>query len=210
MSAVQRGHSKGNYSARVVAEGWQGEILGYLLHCRALLLPGTKVPVFCNPRMPDAIPESATGPELDLLIAEASSQLDRQKTGLAEIRSRALGMTTVALTELGLLAATAQRFTVAGGWPLILWVGCFLLVVAGLAGMGSVASSRADFGGIDISRLLGKTGELHRVYANELVDCIPLGDETLNARVTVFRDALLLMALGAVFYGILWIVMLGR
>lgn len=203
------GLSEGNYDTRVVGDGWQGEVHGYLMHCVALLLPGARVPVFYNPKQPATISESANRADLELLITEARGQLDRQQTELAEIRSRSLGMTTVALTELGLLAATAQRFTDAGGWPLGFWIACFVIVVFGLAGMGSIASSRADFGDIDITTLLGKPGELQRVYANEINDCIPLGYATLDARRTVFRDALLLMALGAVFYGILWIVMLG-
>jgi hypothetical protein len=116
-------------------------------------------------------------------------------------------MATVALTELGLLAATAGSFVTDGGWHVAGWLVCFVFVILGLAGMASVATSRADVYSIRIGLLLEKRHEdgLLASYADELAKCVPLGQATNDARQTVFRGALALMTLGGVGYGVLWL-----
>jgi len=202
---------KGRDGTRVITlRGPAAEVLGYLVHCLALLWPGVKVPVFSEPEATGDLSVGRLREHLDLVIDEARAQLDRQHADLAELRARALAMSTVALTELGLLAATAGRFAHLSGWPLRAWIGCFVVVAFGLAGMGSIASTRADFSGISIPLLLTKDGDLRTVYAIELVGCLPLGQVTVDTRRTVFRDALALMIVGALAYGILWISVVNR
>lgn len=197
---------EGRDRTRVITlRGPAAEAYGYLVHCLALLRPGMKVPVFSEPDEPVDLPPGMSVAYLDLVTNEARAQFDRQHIDLAEIRARALTMAAVALTELGLLAATAGRFIQLGGWALWAWIGCFVIVTLGLAGMGSIASSRADFYNISVPVLLSKDGDLPAVYANELVACLPLGEVTIDTRRTVFRDALTCMIVGAIAYGILWI-----
>lgn len=192
----------------VTPGGGAGELWGFVLHCLALLRPGVQVPVFTEPSPEVEIPAHLSDSQVDLIASEARAQLDSQNEELRDLRSRALAMAAVALTELGLLAGTAGRFVDQGGPLVFVWIACFVTVSFGLAGMASVTSSRSDFYGLNISLLIAMEGDLRSNHVNELVASISLGNVTVDARRTVFRDALLCMVVGALAYGILWTVLL--
>lgn len=189
----------------ITRDGRAGEALGYFMHCRSLLIPGVKVPLFYDPQPAGVLPADLDPAQLTLVVDEARATLARQSEYLSRIWARAQSMVTVALTEVGLLAATAARFVEAGGPLLVAWILCFALAVLGLAGMASVASSRAEVNAINIGRLLALSGDLLTNYATELVQSVPLGTAVNAARQTVFRIALTLMALAGVAYGVLWL-----
>jgi hypothetical protein len=186
----------------ITSRGLLGEAVGYVMHCVALVWPGMNTPVFSDPVRPNAAPR---GDQIDVVTAEALRQYEAQRTDLKELRSRALSMVTVALTEIGLLAATAGTFVQIGGWRLGVWGICFLVVLLGLAGMASTASSSAQFLDVEIREVLRHPGDVRAFYAGELADSLPMGHATVNARITYFRDALALMVVGALLYGVLWV-----
>lgn len=198
--------TSGRQGTRVVtAPKHLAEFFGYLMHCVALVRPGVNVPVFDEPDDPSELPNELSPSELDILIDECQRQIDRQTSHFAELRSRSLAMTTVALTELGLLAATAGRFVSQGGWQLAVWIICFVLVALGLAGMASVASTSAAFSTVNPGELVDSSGAMKQNYAHQLLGSLPLGQSTIDTRTTIFRDGVLLMVLGAVAYGVLWL-----
>ncbi len=179
-----------------------GEAVGYALHCVALIWPGMNTPVFTDPVRFTAAPRED---QIDVVTAEALRQYEAQRGDLKELRSRALSMVAVALTEVGLLAATAGTFVQIGGWQLGVWAACFLVVSLGLAGMASTASTSARFLDVEIPEVLNQPGDVRVFYAGELAASLPMGHATVNARITYFRDALALMVIGALLYGVLWV-----
>lgn len=186
-----------------VVSGRLAELRAYLAYCAALFRPGVAVPVFQQPApfvadltvLPDA--------DLTLIIEEGRRQLDRQYADLERTRGRAGTALTVALGTLAALAGLAPT-AVSGPLPCrILWVLSAVLVLFGVAGTAAVLTAQARLGAVYTDVFAADDPSRHglaRLYA----EVSGIGEVTIAARVTVLRDATLVLVLGAVLLAFAW------
>lgn len=189
-------------TVRVIEEGKFREIRGYLWHCLATFRPGIDIPVFEAPR---EFCGELTGVSFDgftLIIEEGRRQLDRQDSQLERQRTRAATLVTVALAELALLSNGA-RASFRSGWPITTaWVVSAGIVLFGLAGAIAVLTGKAVIGRTDTQAIASKPNR--RFAAISYAEASTIGECTVAARLTVLRDAVLLLVLGALVYAAVW------
>ncbi|MFZ2057319.1 MAG: hypothetical protein WAV54_07920 [Acidimicrobiales bacterium] len=182
------------------------ELRLYMAHLRGIW-PGAKVPVFAvHPGKTGDITTWETE-DCQVLVDEGRRQLDAQRDQTEQIRGRAQFLFT---TCLGLAAVSiAGRSTVFAGRsivPLAIWSLGLFLTALGTLGAASVIVARKDFGSIDAAVLTTdyETPVLPKVAAGYSRQ-VSTGANTVATLVTVYRDAVLFVLLGATCWGIAWI-----
>lgn len=183
--------------------GRLAEPRAYLLYCLALFHPGVEVPVFESPRVFTTDLTGLPAPALTLIIEEGRRHLDRQHTELDRIRTRASTLLTVALAALAAVAGTAHAVRHGPTPALVSWAFGAVLIVSALAGSAAVLTTQARLGVVHAAGFAAADPDavlLARTYAEQ----VPIGDATLAARVTVLRDATLLLVLGALGLAVGW------
>jgi len=187
-----------------VIEGRFREARGYLWHCFAVIRPGIEIPVFEQPTTFSGDLTGAPEGELKLVIEEGRRQLDRQASDLERHRTRAGTVVTVALVEIALLSNGA-RTSLRSGWPVTAaWSLSAVLVLFGLAGAVAVLTGRAVLGRSDTQVIASAPGPRLMEAAVSYAQDASLGEPTVAARLTVLRDAVLLLILGALMYAAAW------
>jgi hypothetical protein len=178
----------------------------YLAHLRGLW-PGAKVPCF---RMHPSSPNDIEGwgvEDRQVLIEEGRRQLDAQRDQSEQIRGRAQFLFT---TAIGLAAVSfAGRptvFAAKSDAPLTIWSLGLLLTMLGLFGTASVIVARKEFGSIDASLMTIQyeppvPPKLAASYSRQ----VQRGADTVATLLTVYRDAVLLVMLGALCWGTAWL-----
>ncbi len=178
----------------------------YMAHLRGLW-PGARVPSFeVHPGPPGDISGWATE-DCQVLIDEGRRQLDAQRDRAEQIRSRSQFLFT---TAIGLAAVSfAGRSTVFAATsevPLAIWSLGLFLTTLGLLGSASVIVARKEFGSIDAA-LMTTTYQppvppkLAAGYSRQ----VGRGANTAATLLTVYRDAVLLVMLGAICWGGAWL-----
>ena len=176
----------------------------YLRYAVAPFRPGRRLPTFEKPaELKWPIKSNLDTPQLDLIISEARRQVDRQRADLESLRSRSNAVLTICLAEIALLSAGASK-VFKHGWLIFPWTMSTLAVLLALGGAISLLSARADFGGVNLMGLAASDPPLHRVAAKSYAETVGTGDVTIAARITVFRDAVLLAIVGAILYAVVW------
>jgi hypothetical protein len=188
---------------RAVA-GSFAELRVYLWHCAAVFRPGMDVPGFALPAVFDGDLHRMTDDDLKLIVEEGRRQIDRQLGDLERIRSRGVTLVTVGLGAIALLSSGARRAFAAGTWETAAWSAAGLLVVLGLAGAIAVLTAKAVFGRTDASMAAALAPPVLRPLAVAYAQQVGYGEETVRTRLTVLRDAVLLLVLGALVYAGLW------
>ncbi|MER7270985.1 hypothetical protein ACVMYR_28360 [Micromonospora sp. PTRAS2] len=176
----------------------------YLRYAIAPFRPGARLPTFEKPaELKWPIKSDLDTPQLELIISEARRQVDRQRASLESLRSRSNALLALCLAEIGLLSAGANK-VFKHGWLIAPWAVSALAVLLALGGAISLLSARADFGGVNLIGLAAADPPLHRVAAKSYATSTGIGDATIAARITVFRDAVLLAIIGAILYAAVW------
>lgn len=176
----------------------------YLRYAIAPLRPGVTLPTFEKPaEFKWPISSYLDTSQLDLIIGEARRQVDRQRADLESLHGRSKAVLTLCLAEIGLLSAGASR-VFKHNWLILPWTLSVLAVLLALGGVISLLSARADFGVVSPLGLAASEPPLHRVAAKSYARVAGIGDVTIAARVTVFRDAVLLAVVGAILYAAVW------
>lgn len=188
-----------------VITGRYREIRAYLWYCLALFWPGAKVPVFEDP--PERDPDIAdfTEEQLQVVLDEGRRQLDRQRQDLERIQARSATAATIALAEIALLSNGGATVIRAGGFWFVPWLIGVICVFLGVAGAVSLLTTRPTVAAPhvnDIATYVGRNPLYCAAYS--YVRDVDVGDVTLSARVTILRDAALLLVLGAVLYAVIW------
>ena len=178
----------------------------YLVHLRGLW-PGVSVPAFAvHPGAPNGIDEWGVD-DCQVLVDEGRRQLDAQREQIDQIRTRSQFLFT---TSLGLAAVSfAGRSTVfraKSDLPLAIWSLGLLLTALGLLGSASVIAARKQLGSID-------TAVMTRTYKPPVLPKlaagysrqVSTGANTAATLVTVYRDAVVLVLLGAICWGGAWL-----
>jgi hypothetical protein len=78
------------------------------------------------------------------------------------------------------------------------------MVVLGLAGAAAVLTARSDFGRTDTAQTAETAPPLLRELALAYATSTGTGEETVRTRLTVLRDSVLLLVLGALVYAGAW------
>lgn len=189
-----------------VIEGPFREARLYLAHVAALLRPGADVPTFTSQAMGATEVATTDNEELVFIIGEAKDQLDKQRESLAEIRSRAATLLTVAAGEVAVIASSAVLIATEGLVPLVGTVVSFALSVFAMCGAASILSSKAVLGAMDVRQIATLDSDVIRRTAVGYTRLIEPGQATVQARTTMLRDAVLLAILAAIVYAPLFFI----
>jgi hypothetical protein len=178
----------------------------YLAHLRGLW-PGAKVPSF---QVHPSEPSDITGwgsEDYQVLIDEGRRQLDAQRDQAEQIRGRAQFLFTTAIGLAALsFAGKSTVLAAKSNVPIAIWSLSLLLTTLGLLGTASVIVARKEFGSIDAALMTNLYDppippKLAAGYSRQ----VARGANTVATLVTVYRDAVLLVLLGALCWGAAWL-----
>jgi hypothetical protein len=182
------------------------EIAMYLRHVRGLLIPGITVSIVETDTLE---PESLDGwgdDALRIVVDEGRRQIDRQSERFDRVRSGAQFLFTTALALLVVLGASAHRVLDQEGVVLrVAWMIGLVAVAGGTLGAAAILTVKAEFGSIHTALLSRSGPDPLRDLAVAYTQQVRAGENTLNARVTVYRDAVWLVLVGALVQLIVWI-----
>jgi hypothetical protein len=170
--------------------------LGYAL---IVFLPGATPPQHPQPAPePKPVPANWQREEYQAYIDEARLDMERQQTDKRDIRARAQVVLTTALVVGGAIAASYADKTdlgTCGKWAYLL--SAIFTTLAALAA-GGIVTAKSAIGGPNLRALLyTETGGVHRRIADEYAATRHDGAATVAVLVTVLRDCVLALLLGA-------------
>ena len=167
----------------------------YLKHVLALVAPGRRVDVPVVHQIVPGTLDKWEKDDYDRLIDEGHRQLDGQLSDLKELRSRSQWLFTVGSAAAASLGAAfvkahpSARGTVVGLLAL-------LALLYGIAGVAAIMAVRADFIKIDTALLSQKVPPISRELAVSYSRMLGTGENTVAARLTIFRQAVVFLILG--------------
>lgn len=176
----------------------------YIAHVLGLW-PGRAVPAYEVHVTPPSDVNAWSPEEQTLLVEEGRRQLDRQANDLECIRSRAQFLFT---TTLGLLVVVFAEFKtiISNGnvGSFLMWCLAVLCSIMALLGAASIVTARKELGFIDAARLTSTSRPVLPELAAAYGRCIRIGENTVATQITVFRDAVLLLAVAGAFFAGAW------
>ena len=188
-----------------------GSISLYISHCGALFRPGR------DPHFPDLFPareqvdlSSWDDDELELLIEQGRSQLDRQSTQLRDVQARSQFLLTTALGAL-LFAVNRLSETLRSEstnlfvWTILLLIGSVVCLSIGALGFASNIGTKNILGTIDITLLSNLQSPRKLAIARAYVECVVPGENTLAARYAIFWTAIMWVLVGTMFLAVAWV-----
>lgn len=147
---------------------------------------------------PKPVPTAWTADEYKLFIEEARIDVANQQADKRDIRARAQIILTTAIVLGGTLVTSYKgKNELCAGGNLLYGVAGLALCLAVLAA-GGIVSARSDIGTVNVTALTHyDTGELQHTVAEGYASTRQTGAETISALVTVLRDCVLALVLGA-------------
>lgn len=183
----------------------------YFSHCLALFRPGK------NPRSTNLFQtrehsdlSSWKSDELELLIEQGRSQLDRQRTQLRDVQARSQFLFTTALGAL-LFAVNHLNETLHSETSnLFAWTSILLIVSAtflfiGALGLASNIGTKNALGAINITLLSDVQPPRKLAIARAYVECVVPGENTLATRFAIFWTAIMWILVGTLFLAVAWV-----
>lgn len=168
----------------------------YFWHVIALITPGVNVPHYDAHQIEPGPLEGWSRWDRALMIDEGRRQIDRQASDMQEVRGRAQWLFTVGLAATiaigGVLRADKPTHERLG-----LFIASLLMLVYGLAGAAGIMATKADFGTIDAAALSHQTLPTERYLASAYSRIVKAGENTVATRITIFRQAVVWIILGA-------------
>lgn len=147
---------------------------------------------------PRPVPDDWTPEEHKLFIEEARLDVAQQQADKRDIRSRAQVILTTAILLGGVLVASAGASGPLSVCGVVLYG--IAATATGLAALaaGGIISARSDMGTVNVAALTHyDAGELQRTVAEGYAGTRHTGAETVAALVTVLRDCVAVLVLGA-------------
>jgi len=139
---------------------------------------------------------------LKLVVEQGRLQLDRQQDTFRHVTDRAQVLLTVSLVAIGFVAGTFSHVDSGNGGreitSLAFWALGTLVILLGVATAASVITVAADFNAIDTRRTSQLVPPILPKLAVEYVKAVRLGESTVAARLTVFRQATRFICWGAI------------
>ena len=160
----------------------------YLQHVIGLLLPGEDIGILAVDQVVPQTIDAWNNSELVLLIEEGRRQVDRQQADLAHIRGRAQWLFTVGAAVLAALGS-ALLSSISAASVTVLALMAMLLLAYGVGGAAAVLTVKADFGVIHAAVLTNAERPVQRSLASSYARLVRAGENTVAARLTVFRQA---------------------
>lgn len=178
----------------------------YAQHVLCLVLPGRRVPVLeVHPNEPDTI-DDWDSDDFKLLIEEGRRQLDRQLRDLERIQNRSQFLFTTALGLLVLAVATAKQVANRGNVIVFCaWILALGLIVLSILGAAALMTVRSDLGMIDTALATSLPRPVDKALAAAHARAVRPGENTVATRLTVYRDAVYLLIVGAAFFAGAWL-----
>lgn len=188
-----------------------GIFLLYSSHCWALFRPGT-TPRFADPSQTKEHSDLSSwdDDDLELLIEQGRSQLDRQRTQLRDVQTRSQFLLTTALGALlfavnRLSETLSSESNVSFGWTSILLMISAMSLIFGALGFASNIGTMNILGAINVTLLSDIQPPRKLAVARAYVECVVPGENTLTTRFAIFWMAILLVLVGTLFLAIAWV-----
>jgi hypothetical protein len=190
--------------SRALARAMQ-EVVVYLAHVVALFRPGMRVRQFqVHPGGVGSL-EGWGDDDFRLLVEEGRRQLDRQRTDLDRIQARSQLLFTTAGVLLALLVSESSVVQHHGFAVFMLWYLGLVLIVLGLLGAAALMAARGTFGMVDAALLSQEAPPVLGSVARAHAELVAEGENTVGTRLTVFRDAVMLVVVGAALQAGVWL-----
>ncbi len=136
------------------------------------------------------------------MIDEGRRQYDGQVSALEETRGRAQWLFSVALALAGAGAALALKlFPHPTHAQLAAWLCSVVFTSWSALGAASVITGAAKLSGIATAPLSSYEPPIKRQLAKDYADILDVGEQTVNTRITLYRQAVVWLILGG--YGAL-------
>jgi hypothetical protein len=178
----------------------------------SLLFGGRVVPPPLNPNKPSDI-TGFDDESLRLIVDEGRRQSADQSDRFKHATDRAQVLLTAGLAALGLVAALLATVNDASGArrvvATVVWAIAGVLTVLGVATAASVIVVRADFVVVDTTQMTSWSPPLLKQLADDYADAVILGETTVAARITVFRQATRFVCWGVVLAAIAFALTVG-
>ncbi|MGZ6609192.1 MAG: hypothetical protein ACXVFI_19245 [Solirubrobacteraceae bacterium] len=167
----------------------------------ALLFGGSVSPERLNPNEPADL-TALSADSLHLVVEQGRRQLDAQSERFRHVTDRAQTLLTVSLVALAFVAGTLSRINNTHGSQRIVattvWAVGLLLVLLGIATAAAVIVVRAPFSAVDTTQMTTWSEPVLTQLATDHAKSVILGETTVAARVTLFRQATRFVSWGAV------------
>ncbi|MBB2975929.1 hypothetical protein FHX49_001496 [Microbacterium endophyticum] len=186
---------------------WVNRIAIYGSHVAGIFLPGNDV------RNLDAYQNEVgdlTGwreADLNILMDNGQSQLQRQNTDLEAIRARAQFLLTVTLAFVGVAVASTELVG-RSIFAIVIWVIGIAIVICSAFGAGGVVVAKKTLRIVDTRLLSQQHPPLLPVTAKAVATAVKDGENAVATGITVFRDAVALFLVGFVFVCVGWVIAL--
>jgi hypothetical protein len=181
------------------------ESVVYLQHVLVLLRPNRPVPTFdAYTQTPGDVTHWAPD-DLKLLIEEGRRQTDRQRQDLERLQSRAQFLFTTSLALLVVVAALLTSVLDEQNWLLTsVWVVGTLIVGLAMFGAAALFVTRLEMSTIDAANLSQQDPPITNALAEAYARMMAAGENTLATRLTVYRQAVLMVLLGSAIHVAVW------
>lgn len=189
--------------------GRPSEIKVYLQHVAALFRPSIAVVAFEVHKSEPGDVSGWSDDDMELLIAEGRRQIDRQVADLERVRSRSQFLFTTVLGLLVIVFGTVHA--IAGPdshrvfLAVFLWCGSVVSILLGLLGTAALIATRKDLKIVDAAILSRVTPPVLAQLAIGYADAVRTGENSVATALTVQRDAVLLVIVGASAYMAAWL-----
>jgi hypothetical protein len=172
----------------------------------ALLFGGSVKPSEpLNKNQPQDV-EAIRDDALDVIIDEGRRQIDAQAERFRHVTDRAQTLLTVSLVAVAFAASIFGRLQHADGGlrvvATLLWSLGGVLLLIGVATAAATVVVRAEFDSIDATQMTHWMEPAIRKLAGEYSEAVILGETTVAARVTVFRQATRFVGWGVIIVAI--------
>lgn len=171
------------------------------------LWPGSRVPVFEAHTIEQGDLDGWSDEELTYALEEGRRQLDQLFQDLETVRTRAQFLFTTAVGFLVVIFAGRHTMVDAKSvFPWLVWSLGIVTAVLSLLGSAAVVVARKDLRAIDVVLLTTWT---KRPILRELVAMygrsVRASSNTMTTQITMFRDAVWLLLVAALLYGLAWV-----
>lgn len=184
--------------------GLKAEAWIYLLHVASLGWPGVTVRRHDVHRIQPGDVSAWPEDDLRLLIEEGRRQTDDQINDLERIRGRCQYTFTIALAQLALVLALVKvsGFTLG---PFVLWCVAVVMTTLCMLGSASIMVAKSEFYAVDAAITSQEQTPILASIASDYAKGVGVGANTVATRLTVFRDAVWCLVVGAAFFSGAWL-----
>lgn len=188
-----------------LAETWKGTTV-YLWHVLGLIMPGHPVPTYEEPVEAEAALKGWSPADHKLMIEEGRRQYDQQVSDLKHTRDRAQWLFTAALALVTAIAAVgASIFPHPAWYVLLLWLAGLVATTYAALGAAAVLTVRADFQAIHTKPLSEYASPVEEQLARDYAEMLETGEETVNTRLSVYRQAVVWLISGGYLTLLAWL-----